>query len=67
MGVTGLKRLGTMNRRMHKHLILLVIVILSAMLATQSVSAGGGTRCTGLCEEGRFAPPPTTHAITPGR
>lgn len=56
-----------MNRRMHKHLILLVIVILSAMLATQSVSAGGGTRCTGLCEEGRFAPPPTTHAITPGR
>ncbi len=56
-----------MNRRMHKHLILLVIVILSAMLATQSVSAGGGTRCTGLCEESRFAPPPSTSAITPGQ
>jgi hypothetical protein len=67
MGVTELKRFGTMNRRIQKHLILLVIVILSAMLATQSVSAGGGTRCTGLCEESRFAPPLSTSATTPGQ
>jgi hypothetical protein len=47
-----------LQTRKRASLLVLLIVLLIGVFGSQSVSAGTGVRCTGLCAGHRMAPPP---------